>query len=412
MMEKGFLPRPGWERTMMPFAFDTVTATQAGFSAEKLAELDSYFNALVSSGQLPGHVLLLIRGNSIVHGHVTGYADWTAKTHLHADSIFPLFSMTKPLTAAAMMLLYDDGKWQLDDPVSRYLPEFAAIADLPGSRATRGPTIWETFTHTAGFSFGPTRDDMLNKMDQIAWHKAGSLDELLRRYASMPLDYEPGTSWEYSVATDLQAGIVERLTGERFDLFLKRRLFDPLGMADSGFALDYDQNRRLAACHHVDTLTGRLRRATDDEKMESTFPMGGTSFKSTAVDFAIFCRMLLNRGQLGDTRLLEPATVDLMLANHLPDHLLEQGFQTAQYRIGVGQGHAFNGIVCMDPERVGRPVGKGTYEWGGAYGAWFWIDPEHDIICIGMTHRRRIVADLRPLEVVAQEIVYRALHSG
>ena len=394
---------------MTPFIFDPATAAEAGFSATTLAEFDQYVQTLVSEGQLPGHVMLLLRGNAIVHGHVKGYADWSLKTQLHPDSIFTLFSMTKPLTAAAMMLLYDEGRWQLDDPVSKHLPEFAAITELPGSRAMREPTLREVFTHTAGFSFGPTHEAMLAKMEQIAWHRAPSLTDLLARYASMPLDYQPGTAWEYSVATDLQAGIVERMTGERFDLFLKRRLFDPLGMTDTGFALNYAQARRLAAGHVFDRSMGRLRHATEDERMESTFPMGGTSFKSTALDFALFARMLLNRGRLGEAQVLSAEAVDLMLGNHLPDDLLEQRFQDAPYVIGQGNGHALNGIVCLDPARAGRPVGKGTYEWSGAFGTWFWIDPEHDIACIGMTHRRTISTDLRPLQLVAQEIVYRAL---
>jgi CubicO group peptidase (beta-lactamase class C family) len=396
---------------MTSFKFTPVTAGEAGFSASVLSELDSYFETLVASGQLPGHVMLLARGDKLVHGHITGYADWDTKSPLHPDSIFRLFSMTKPLTAVAMLLLYEEGKWQLDDPVSLYLPEFKNIARLPGSQATREPTIREIFTHTAGFSFGKTREEMLDRMQRIAWHKAGSLAELIGRYANMPLNYEPGTAWEYSGATDLQAEIVERLTGERLDLFLERRLFEPLGMHDTAFSLSHPQTRRLVPSHVAEQATRRLRRAEDEDQMESVFPMGGTSFKSTALDFALFARMLLNRGTLGDIQVLKPETVDLMLSNHLPDTLLENRYSDAHYVIGQGNGHGLNGLVCIDPPRAGRPVGKGTYEWGGAFGTWFWVDPEYDILCVGMTHRRRVSTDMRPLEVVAQEIVYRALRS-
>ena len=395
----------------MPFKFTPVTATEAGFSATVLNELDIYFETLVASGQLPGHVMLLARGDKLVHGHIAGYADWDTKSPLHPDSIFRLFSMTKPLTAVAMLLLYEEGKWQLDDPVSLYLPEFKNIARLSGSRATREPTIREIFTHTAGFSFGKTREEMLDRMQRVAWHRAGSLTELIGRYANMPLDYEPGTAWEYSGATDLQAAIVERLTGERFDLFLERRLFEPLGMHDTAFSLDDAQTRRLVPSHVAEQATRRLRRAEDEDQMESIFPMGGTSFKSTALDFALFARMLLNRGTLGDIQVLKPETVDLMLSNHLPDTLLENRYSDAHYVIGQGNGHGLNGLVCIDPPRAGRPVGKGTYEWGGAFGTWFWVDPEYDILCVGMTHRRRVSTDMRPLEVVAQEMIYRALRS-
>lgn len=394
---------------MPAYNFATATAAEAGFSASGLAELDTCFDTMVANGELPGHAMLLARGDKIVRCHVTGYSDWLDKTPLRPDAIFTLFSMSKPLAAVAMLLLHEEGKWQFDDPVADYLPEFRDIATLPGSKATRGPTIRETFTHSAGFSFGKTVEEMAENIKKISWFDAGSLTQLIGRYASVPLAYEPGTSWEYSVATDLQAAIVERLSGERYDLFLKKRVFDPLGMVDTAFALDYDQTRRLVRGHVLDAETGKLRAATPEERMESIFPMGGTSFKSTLADFARFARMLLQRGSLGDAQILKPGSVDLMLSNHLSDDFLETSHSILHYRIGQGNGHGMNGMVCLDPTRAGRPVGKGTYEWGGAFGTWFWIDPENDIICIGMTHRQRLRTDMRPPEIVAQELVYRAL---
>jgi len=155
------------------------------------------------------------------------------------------------------------------------------------------------------------------------WSSARSLTELIGRYASLPLSYEPGHDWQYSVATDLQAEIIERLTGERFDLFMKRRVFEPLGMRDTAFALSYEQNRRLARGHVMDAQTGRLRGATMGERRESIFPMGGTSFKSTAMDFARFARLLMNRGSLGEAQVLKPESVDLMLSNLLSDDFLK-----------------------------------------------------------------------------------------
>lgn len=397
---------------MSQFRFTSATAEEAGFSAAALGELDSYYEAMVANGELPGHIMLLARGDRLVRGHVTGFGDWHNKTPLVPDTVFPLFSMSKPFAAVAMLLLHEDGKWQFDDPVSDYLPEFAGIASLPGSKATRGPTIRETFLHTAGFSFGDTPEEMMEAIQKISWHKARSLSELIGRYASMPLSYEPGTSWKYSVATDLQAEIVERLSGERYDLFLKRRVFEPLGMYDTKFDLSLQQAQRLAELHLIDLDSGQLRRASADERLESIFPMGGTSFKSTALDYARFARMLLNRGTLNGAQILKPESVDLILSNHLPDEFLETPHTILHYIIGHGNGHGLNGMVCVDPARAGRPVGKGTYEWGGAFGTWFWIDPENDILCVGMTNRQRINTDLRPPEVVAQELIYRALRDG
>lgn len=391
------------------FDFKTVTPEEAGFSASVLAELDSYYDALIAKGEFAGHVMLLAKGENLVRGHTIGYADWETKAPLHPDTIFSLYSMSKPFAAVAMLLLHEEGRWQVDDPVADYLPEFADIAKLPKSSATRGPTIRETFTHTAGFSFGKSPEEMKANLQQLDWQNARSLNELVGRYAAMPLHYQPGTAWEYSAATDLQAEIVERLTGERYDLFLKRRLFQPLGMIDTRFELDALQTRRLARRHVLDAETGRLRGATRDEQMEAIFPMGVSSFKSTALDYARFARMLLNRGSLGEVQILKPESVDLMLSNLLSEDFLTSSYHVGHYTIGGGNGHGMNGLVCVDPARAGRPVGKGTYEWGGGFSTWFWIDPEHDILCIGMTSRKRLPSDMRPPEAVAQELVYRAL---
>ena len=392
----------------MPFSFGTAIAEEAGFSGVVLSELGAYYDGMVAGGQSPGHVLLLVKGDDIICSHVTGFADWETKEPLRADSIFGLYSMSRPLAAVAMLLLYEEGQWALDDPVSRHLPEFADIALRPGSKSTRCPTIRETFTHTTGMSFGKTAEEVGATIGRLAWHEARSLDEMIGRYASEPLAFEPGTAWDYSLATDLQAAMVERMSGERYDLFLKRRVFGPLGMVDTGFVLDHGQTRRLARGHKWNAETNRLRLATADEQMEPIFPMGSTSFKSTARDYALLGRMLLNRGMLGETRILKAESVDLMLSNHLPDAVMQTIHSALHYRIGQGTGYGLNGMVCLDPTRAGRPVGKGTYEWGGAFGTWFWIDPEHDIICVGMTNRSRL-GEASPPEVIAQELVYRAL---
>lgn len=394
---------------MVDFLFKPVPAGEAGFSAEPLQALRLYFDTLVAGGTFPGVVCLLARGNQLVMGHTAGFADFETRTALREDSIFTLFSMTKPLTAVGMLLLYEEGKWSLDDPVSLHLPEFKDIHRLPGSGATREPTIRELFTHTAGFSFGKTPEEMMQFFKTTDWSNARSLTELIGRYARRPLSYEPGQDWEYSIAPDLQAEIIERVTGERFDLFMKRRVFEPLGMHDTAFALSYEQSRRLVRGHVLDAQSDRLRGATMEERLESIFPMGGTSFKSTAMDFARFARMLLSRGKLGDAQVLKPESVDLMLSNLLADDFLTTRRGIMHYVVGHGNGHAMNGLVCVDPVRAGRPVGRGTYEWGGAFSTFFWLDPENDLLFVGMMNRQRSRTEIRPPEVIAQEMVYRAL---
>lgn len=394
---------------MTEFMFKSDPPGEAGFSTEPLQALRLYFDGLVASGEFPGMVALLARGDRLVMSYAAGYADIESRTPLHTDSIFTLFSMTKPLTAVGMLLLHEEGRWNLDDPLSVHLPEFRDIARLPGSGATREPTIRELFTHTAGLSFGKTPEEMMERFRTADFTRARSLTELVSRYALMPLGYEPGQDWQYSVATDLQAEIIERLTGERFDLFMKRRVFEPLQMRDTAFALTYEQNRRLARSHVLDAQTGRLRGAATEEQPESIFPMGGTSFKSTAMDFARFARMLLNRGSLGHARVLKPESVALMLSNLLSDEFLKTRRGVMHYVVGHGNGHGMNGLVCLDPERSGRPVGRGTYEWGGAFSTFFWADPENDLLFVGMMNRLRSQTETRPPDVITQELVYRAL---
>lgn len=394
---------------MPHFKFIPALPSEIGFSPEILTALDSYFDAMVANGDIPGQVMLLARGDKLVRAHVTGYADWETKKPLSPDAIFPLYSMSKPLTAVAMLLLYEEGKWDFDDPLAKYLPEFEGVETLGDSTATRGPTLRETFTHTAGFSIGKTPEQMASNAAKLDFASRRSLSDLIEKIATMPLGYEPGSAWEYSVATDLQAEIVERLSGERVDLFLKRRLFDPLAMNDTRFGLDDRQSQRLVSSHVYDPDVGRLRPAVQAERFESIFPMGGTSYKTTALDFARFARMLLNRGSLGDVQVLKPESVDLMLQNHLSEAFCENRYPVLHYTIGQGNGHGLNGMVCVDPQRAGRPVGRGTYEWGGAFGTWFWVDPENDILCVGMGNCARSPTNMRPPEIVAQELVYRAV---
>ncbi|WP_339703826.1 serine hydrolase domain-containing protein [uncultured Sphingosinicella sp.] len=398
---------------MSGFRFTPGVAGDVGFSASGLYELSLYFDTLVANGTYPGMVALLARGDKLVFSHVTGFADLETRAPLMHDTIFNLYSMSKPFTTVGLLLLYEEGKWRFDDPISTHLPEFRDIARQPGGMASREPSMLDIFLHTAGFTMGSTKEEIIAAFQKIGWDNARSLTELIGRYAEMPLGYDPGTAWEYGNATDLQAEIAERITGERFDLFLKRRIFDPLEMHDTCFDLGYERSRRLARSHIVDAETGKMRPITTDpmERMEAIFPMGGTSFRSTALDFARFARMLLNRGTLGETRILLPATVDLMLTNHLPDALLKNTYGAAHYVVGNGNGHGLNGLVCIDPEKAGRPVGRGTYEWGGAYSTWFWIDPENDLLFVGMSNRRRIRPDPHANELVSQEIVYRALNT-
>ncbi len=396
------------------FHFAPCGASDAGFAIAPLQELRTFLTASVGNGNLPGAVILLARGDRVVLHEAFGCSDIAGRAQLQTDSIFRIYSMTKPLTAVGMLLLYEEGKWSMDDPVSKHLPEFRDFAKQSGSRASREPTIGETFTHTAGLSFGDMTDPehVARVIARLDMENTRSLTEMIGIYASFPPQYEPGTHWEYSVGMDLQASIIERITGQRFDRFMEQRVFRPLGMHDTGFVLNDEQRARLVPGYVMDATRRRLRLGSLAELQDFLFPMGGSSFRSTAGDFARFARMLLNRGRLGDVGVLQPDSIEMMLANRLPDAVMQQKASAIHYEVGGGNGFGMNGRVCVDPAAAGRPVGKGTYEWAGAFGTWFWADPQYDIVFVGMTHRLMPHAEMKPLSVVSQDLVYRALQEG
>lgn len=367
-----------------------------------------FLRAAVGNGNLPGAVILLARGDRIVLHEAFDYCHLQSARPLGTDALFRLYSMTKPLTAVAMLLLHEEGKWNFDDPLSAHLPEFRDFAKA-GSLASRQPVLRELFTHSSGHGFGETMDEIMATVAELDMLNAKSLDDLIGKYARLPARYEPGTRWEYSIAMDLQAAIVERITGLRFDRFMEQRVFAPLGMRDTGFTRSDAQAARLVPGYAMDAETHRLRPGNTLEMQETIFPLGGSSFHSTAIDYARFARMLLGRGSLDDARILAPESVDLMFTNMLPDELLGNRYHALHYSVGGGNGFGMNGRLCIDPAAAGRPVGKGTYDWAGAHGTWFWADPEHDIIFVGMTHRAMPHPEIKPLSLVAEDLVYRAL---
>ncbi|WP_447761376.1 serine hydrolase domain-containing protein [Sphingopyxis panaciterrae] len=396
---------------MTRFDFTPSTASDAGFATEPLQELRLFLQTVVGNGNLPGAVILLARGNKLVLHEAIGQSDIDQPAPLRTDAIFRLYSMTKPFTAVAMLLLYEEGKWRFDDPLSKHLPEFKGLTQRAGGHAWREPVLRDLFTHSSGHGLGNTMEEIMATVSKIDIFGASSLTDLVGRYAQVPLRYEPGTRFEYSIAMDLQASIVERITGFRYDRFLTERVFGPLGMTDTGFALTHAQNARLVPGYAMDAETQRLRPGDALEMQEIIFPLGGSSFRTTAIDYARFARMLLNRGSLGDTHLLEAESVDLMLTNMLSDDFLADDYNTLHYAVGGGNGHGMNGMVCIDPAKAGRPVGQGTYEWAGAHGTWFWADPENDIVFVGMTHRAMPHPEIAPLSILSQDLVYRAFRN-
>ena len=400
-----------------------------GFSAPKLRQLDAAMQAMVDTGQVAGAVTLLARHGQIVSASTFGKRGLEVGDPMPVDAIFRIRSETKPVTGVAMLILYDEGRWQLDDPVSKYVPEFAnlrvARMDAEGrpvlAPISRPPTMRELMTHTAGFAYG-IADDPSSPADQ-AYYRAAvlqseSLDQLVRKVSDLPMFAEPGTLWRYSVAADIQGHIVEKLSGQSLPDFMRERIFAPLGMNDTAFYVPPEKVGRLAALYDADA-TGKLVPAVEgpwrDVTKPPAAPSGGGGLVSTAPDFARFAQMILNGGDLAGVRILQPETVALMRLNQLPPSFTVTTNGTAgvlqpsqkPFPFAAGMGYGLDVAVAVDPAASGAPVGPGTISWGGSAGTWFWIDPTNDLFFIGMIQR---LGGVGPgLDATTRTLVYQAL---
>jgi len=386
--------------TLLP-AYDR--PEEAGFDPGRLQRLREYMAGMVEQGRIAGGSTLLMRRGRIVRFDTFGARRVGAAEPLARDALFRIYSMTKPVTSVAAMTLFEAGRWTLDDPISRFLPEFSDLKvcaefDADGGmrleKAARPPTMRELMSHTAGLGYGLFEHHPVErayKSDGVL--TAGSLDELARRAASIPLMFQPGGEWFYSVASDLLGLVVERISGQRFGDFLRERIFEPLGMRDTGFHVASEDLPR-ACVLYADDGAGGLRPATDtfgvpvhDLSRPPPFEGGGGGLISTAVDYARFCQMILNGGILDGVRILAPATVRLMASNMIPEPVLARSHPLRLLPFNPGFGFGLGFSIMKDPARMGSLEGRGTLAWGGSGGTWFWIDPEHEIVFVGMIQR-------------------------
>lgn len=401
-----------------------------GFSSSKLRKLDETMQAMVDTGQVAGAVTLLARHGQVVSTATFGKRGLESGDPMPADAIFRIRSETKPVTGVAMMILYDEGKWKLDDPVSKYVPQFANLRFIKGldpegrpllAPISRPPTMRELMTHTAGFAYG-LADDPSSPADQAYFRAAvlqsGSLDEMVTKVSTLPMFAEPGTLWRYSVAADIQGHIVETLSGQSLPVFMEQRIFAPLRMEDTAFYVPSEKMDRLAAVYDTDA-SGRLVPAVEGGWRDITrlpaAPSGGGGLVSTAQDFARFAQMILNGGDLDGTQILQPETVALMRLNQLPASFTVTTNGTANvlhpsqkpFPFAQGMGYGLDFAVAVDPAASGAPVGAGTISWGGSAGTWFWIDPTNDLFFIGMIQRLGGVGS--GLDATTRTLVYQAL---
>jgi CubicO group peptidase (beta-lactamase class C family) len=361
-----------------------------GMSSERLARLSGGMKSLVDEGRLAGVVTMVARHGKLVEFDALGKRDIAADAPMQKDSIFRIYSMSKPITGVAMMMLFEDGKWQLNDPVSKYIPEFANLkvyaTDEHNNMTLKDPvhpvTMRELMSHTGGFTYGFFSNTPVDKLQREAdlFNTDNTLDEFIKRVAKLPLNAQPGSEWHYSISVDIQGYIVQKLSGMPFEEFLEKRIFKPLGMSDTGFYVPKEKLNRFAQFYTYDK-DGKLLAIKTNENLNHDFAVkpalssGGGGLVSTATDYMRFCQMLLNGGQLNGVRLLSPRTVELMRTNVLPPNIPT---------LAPGAGFGLDFAVYTDAVAAGGYYGKGTYFWGGAAGTWFWIDPASDLIVIGM----------------------------
>jgi CubicO group peptidase (beta-lactamase class C family) len=393
-----------------------------GFDSERLKKLDAAMAKAVAGGQVVGMQILLARHGKVVANNTYGKMSTASGESMRKDAIFRIYSMSKPITGVAMMILFEEGKWTLDDPVTTYIPEFKDLkvwkGQEPGGNpilepVKRPPTMRELMSHTAGFGYGLSNTHPVDKMFQERVFTSKGLQDMTAKVAGIPLLFQPGERWSYSIAVDLQGYIIEKLSGETLGQFLESRIFKPLKMSDTSFMVPAAKVSRLAAVYSADPKTKQLVEVSPNPPVQDfTKPppieSGGGGLVSTTADYSRFCQMMVNGGELDGVRILAPASIELMGTNQIPQSAMvpSTGNLASLFNEGVGFGLDF--LVYNDPRKAGTMIGKGTLSWGGAAGTWFWIDPTNDVIFIGMIQRFGSPGGVE-LVSLSRTLVYQAL---
>jgi CubicO group peptidase (beta-lactamase class C family) len=390
-----------------PGAADRLAPPESvGFSADGLKALKQTMRGLVDDGRLAGVTTLVARHGKVVHFDAYGVQDLETRTPVARDTIFRIASMTKPIVGVAMMMLWEEGKWALDDPVAKHIPEFAnlKVATPQGEvPQVRPMTMRQLMSHTAGFDVSAGYEKV-NLTDRGA-----PLQAMIDKLSRLPLAVQPGSDWRYGPSVNIQGYIVEKLSGQTLDVFLRTRIFDPLGMKDTSFWVEPAKAGRVTKMftYGPDKRITTARTQTDPTS-RPVFLSGSGGLLSTTEDYFRFAQMLLNGGQADGRRLLKSPTVELMRTNVLAEGVKVDTYGPAQDGIGFGMDFA----IVLDPEAAGLPDGKNTFYWGGAFGTWFWIDPTNDLVVVGMMQN---VNGSRPAEgspavrPVSRKLVYEAL---
>ena len=388
--------------------------TPSGFSQQRLERIPAFLQDRVEAGLLPGALTLIWRRGRLAHQSLVGAMDIARATPMREDAIFRLYSMTKPITTVALLMLMEDGRIALDDPVAKFIPSFANLKLQNGQAPLRAMTVLDLLRHTSGLTYGfhnRTPIDAAYRAQRIGeFDTENGLAGMIAQLEKLPLEYSPGEAWVYSVATDVAGYLVQLVSGQPFAGFVREKILTPLQMRDSDFVVDGAKRERFSACY---TLKEDKLDLFDDPQNSPWFSppkleSGGGGLTGTAQDYLRFCLMLLNKGELDGVRLLSPKTVALMTANHLPGgkditDLSPEGHaftETGYHGVGFGLGVA----VTLDPAKMGIPGTVGEFTWGGVASTTFFVDPKEDMAVVFMTQvildtprRVRLRRDLRTL---------------
>lgn len=403
-----------------------------GMSCERLERIERFMNDnYIATGKLAGAITQVWRRGALALNAVQGLADRERQVPLAENSIFRIYSMTKPITSVAVMMLLEECKIALDDPVSKYIPAWENLGVHAGgfmdSFQTRPPArpmlVVDLLRHTSGLTYGFHQNTNIDaayrklKLGDIGLD--GTLEEMIEKLATLPLEFSPGEAWNYSVSTDVLGYIVGKVSGMPFEAFLKERIFDPLGMVDTAFHVPEEKVSRFCACYAIGSLGSKVVSQKgpmlQDDPRDSpylkppSFVSGGGGLVSTAADYMRFARMLLQRGELDGVRLLGPKTLALMTANHLPGgldlpRLSRSMFSEAAYD-GVGFGLGF--ATTLTPAATLIPGSAGDFFWGGAASTFFWVDPAEDLIVLFLT--QLLPSSAHPVRRQLRTMVYSAI---
>jgi len=403
-----------------------------GMSCERLERIERFVDDnYIATGKLAGALVQVWRRGGLALNSVLGLADRERQVPLAEDSIFRIYSMTKPITSVAVMMLVEECKIALDDPVSKYIPAWEKLGVHAGgfmesfqTRPLARPIlVVDLLRHTSGLTYGFQQNTNVDaayrklKIGELATE--GTLEEMIEKLATLPLEFSPGEAWNYSVATDVLGYIVGKVSGTSFEVFLKERIFDPLGMVDTAFYVPQEKVSRFCACYAIGALGSKITSAQaptlQDDPLISpylnppTFVSGGGGLVSTATDYMRFARMLLQGGELDGVRLLGPRTLALMTANHLPGgvdlpRLSRSMFSEAIYE-GVGFGLGF--ATTVTPAATLIPGSAGDFFWGGAASTFFWVDPREDLIVLFLT--QLLPSSAHPVRRQLRTMVYSAI---